>query len=428
MAWITVLEKGYMFCTISIKGLELQETSCHTAEASRIDDIFEGAFESGKPCGINRYVGHTLTPRDVTLLKTYSDARNQLTGVIDSPDLLRAVVDNFPRTLAWGLLHHIAESKGRNPMGSHPSSTSTSTSDPVRPASSHSWQKLNTSSGESVQQDNLVISSAKAIERTISFTVHADVKEAAQRSQSVQSFPDSLWSIDSEAVSMEPIKKQESNKMNLLSGLAGHVVDSRLVDQSSHTAETGFSSAPRNTYTPGTTTNDNLDSLFNGLDLGLPVVDVNQERNVLASNGKKISKNSQNVGPYTCLGSCADFKSTHSSQLSLPPRWLEVPVEPHQLARLMSLFPMDWYQHVIGQLSLDVASEIGVEEAVSAITQDEALLKMHSQFIMACCAIVNVLGNTCIYVTFLCCVLSPAQSLYMIMNVPLVVWNYIYLK
>ena len=43
--WVQVLERGFGYCQISVKGLELQETSCHTVEATRIDDIIEETFE-----------------------------------------------------------------------------------------------------------------------------------------------------------------------------------------------------------------------------------------------------------------------------------------------------------------------------------------------------------------------------------------------
>ena len=42
MVWVQVLECGYRFCSLVVKGLELQETSCHTVEAARVDDVFEG--------------------------------------------------------------------------------------------------------------------------------------------------------------------------------------------------------------------------------------------------------------------------------------------------------------------------------------------------------------------------------------------------
>ena len=40
-----VLEKGNGYAVYSIKGMELQETSCHNLEATRIDDIFNKTFD-----------------------------------------------------------------------------------------------------------------------------------------------------------------------------------------------------------------------------------------------------------------------------------------------------------------------------------------------------------------------------------------------
>ena len=70
--WIQVLERGLDYSTISFKGLELQATSCHTHEASRVDEMFEAAFEraSGERGGRNAFYDMTLTPVDTTFLRT----------------------------------------------------------------------------------------------------------------------------------------------------------------------------------------------------------------------------------------------------------------------------------------------------------------------------------------------------------------------
>uniref|UniRef100_A0A3P8U5P9 Pecanex-like protein n=1 Tax=Amphiprion percula TaxID=161767 RepID=A0A3P8U5P9_AMPPE len=66
MVWIMILERGYGYCTVNIKGLELQETSCHTVEARRVDEVFEAAFERperlGFTQGFNLHWGNALTP------------------------------------------------------------------------------------------------------------------------------------------------------------------------------------------------------------------------------------------------------------------------------------------------------------------------------------------------------------------------------
>ena len=40
-----ILEKGNGYSVYSLKGMELQETSCHNLEATRLDDIFNKTFD-----------------------------------------------------------------------------------------------------------------------------------------------------------------------------------------------------------------------------------------------------------------------------------------------------------------------------------------------------------------------------------------------
>lgn len=48
------------------QGLELQETSCHAAEATRVDAVFDAAFDEdmvvGQPGRVAPYWYNTLTP------------------------------------------------------------------------------------------------------------------------------------------------------------------------------------------------------------------------------------------------------------------------------------------------------------------------------------------------------------------------------
>ena len=97
MAWVQVLETGYLHCALSIKGLELQETSCHTVEAMRIEENFDSAFERPTDSGhLNRHLLSTLTPVDAHRITTYSDTRNVLTGVIDSPATVGLSMPRYP--------------------------------------------------------------------------------------------------------------------------------------------------------------------------------------------------------------------------------------------------------------------------------------------------------------------------------------------
>ncbi|NXR40060.1 PCX4 protein, partial [Zosterops hypoxanthus] len=109
LMWILVLEKGFTYCGVNIKGLELQETSCHTAEAHRVDEIFEMAFEHQEHTRIlspNPHFGHILTPCTVVPVRLYSDARNVLSGIIDSHENLKHLKDDFVKVLVWMLVQH----------------------------------------------------------------------------------------------------------------------------------------------------------------------------------------------------------------------------------------------------------------------------------------------------------------------------------
>ncbi|XP_069715079.1 pecanex-like protein 4 isoform X1 [Phaenicophaeus curvirostris] len=109
LMWILVLEKGFTYCCVNIKGLELQETSCHTAEAHRVDEIFEMAFEHQEHTKIlspNHHFGHILTPCTVLPVRLYSDARNVLSGIIDSPENLKHLKDDFIKVLVWMLVQY----------------------------------------------------------------------------------------------------------------------------------------------------------------------------------------------------------------------------------------------------------------------------------------------------------------------------------
>ncbi|KAM5241613.1 pecanex-like protein 4 isoform 2-T5 [Hipposideros larvatus] len=108
LIWIMILERGYTYCCINIKGLELQETSCHTAEARRVDEVFEGAFEQEYTgiCSINKHFGNVLTPCTVLPVKLYSDAKNVLSGIIDSHDNLREFKGDLVKVLVWILVQY----------------------------------------------------------------------------------------------------------------------------------------------------------------------------------------------------------------------------------------------------------------------------------------------------------------------------------
>ena len=102
--WIKILEKGNGYLAYNMKGLELQETSCHSLEATRIDDIFEATFE--KRTNFNNFVFHTLTPVTRLSVRMYSDTRNNLTSILTSQDTLDYIAQVLVKVSLWMMIKH----------------------------------------------------------------------------------------------------------------------------------------------------------------------------------------------------------------------------------------------------------------------------------------------------------------------------------
>ncbi|KAL1790067.1 pecanex 4 isoform X1 [Sigmodon hispidus] len=111
LIWIMVLEHGYPYCCINVKGLELQETSCHAAEAQRVDEVFESAFQLEHPqiCSLNEHLGNVLTPCTALPVKLYSDARSVLSGIIDSHENLKEFKEDLVKVLVWVLIQYCSK-------------------------------------------------------------------------------------------------------------------------------------------------------------------------------------------------------------------------------------------------------------------------------------------------------------------------------
>ncbi|CAD5125272.1 DgyrCDS13519 [Dimorphilus gyrociliatus] len=108
--WISIEEEGFCYKHISVKGLELQETSCHTVEAAFLDDKFERYFD--RFSFYNRYFPTkcTFKPISRNKIETYSDVKNRLTGVIDSKEFIEIFKSNLPKVLTWKLIREIYSS------------------------------------------------------------------------------------------------------------------------------------------------------------------------------------------------------------------------------------------------------------------------------------------------------------------------------
>ena len=125
LMFVSLIEEGYGYVTIQVKGLELQETSCHTTEANRVDEMIEaGHTTQRKSCDywFNTYpVNSTLRIVDSQVIHTYSDARNTLTGIIDQHEYLDRFSANLMKTLTWTITHHFVKELQSNKDSIHES-------------------------------------------------------------------------------------------------------------------------------------------------------------------------------------------------------------------------------------------------------------------------------------------------------------------
>ena len=341
LVWLQILEQGLGYVKISIKGLELQETSCHTIEATHIDDIIEEAFEIPERSCVNvcmwyRHPLSVIRPCGTVFVRTYSDAKNQLTGVIDSPDVLRLVSSGFASTLIWVLLHHMWET--------HNSNNNSETHRPVTPCekqfpvsakdNADVWPKIT---------DKSVIS----------------VRPASARS-CISEFASSMGSgwLDDELDALD--SSQNKNKINLATpngrGVSPHV--------------TQILKPPGAMTASGDATD---------LDFGLPSVDISQK-----------TPNRFAAAPLSSFVNSVMFASPHSSHYTVPPRWCDGPVPQHTLTSLMDRFPQEWFAHVLSLFDYKSTSQKSSADIVNEVAKDSVLANVYSQLVMSC---VSILGE-----------------------------------
>ena len=340
LVWVQILEQGLGYCKISVKGLELQETSCHTIEATHIDDIIEEAFEiperSCMPvCLWNRHPLSVIRPCGTVVVRTYSDAKNQLTGVIDSPDVLKLVSSGFTSTLVWVLLHHVWEThNSNNNSETHRAGTPCEKQWPIGGRDNADvWPKI----------DKSVIS----------------VRPASARS-CVSEFASSMGSgwLDDELDALE--SSQNKNKANLATpngrGVSPHVTQVL--------------------KPPGATTGAGDDT---ELDFGLPSVDISQK-----------TPNRFAAPPLSSFVNSVLFASPHSSHYTVPLRWCDGPVPQQTLTSLMDRFPQEWFAHVLSLFDYTSTSQKSSADIVNEVAKDGVLANVYSQLVMSC---VSILGE-----------------------------------
>lgn len=113
LIWVSVLEAGLFYNIVTVKGLELQETSCHTREAESVDEVFNVELDRKAPT-LCKNIMHIMELKTMLQLSAYSDAKSVLTGVVDNPEYSDELSRQFPKVLTWVLLKY---SKHRRVLG-----------------------------------------------------------------------------------------------------------------------------------------------------------------------------------------------------------------------------------------------------------------------------------------------------------------------
>ena len=380
LIWAHVLESGYKFCTIVLKGLELQETSCHTVEATRVDDVFQDIFvHEGKwpLVSLNSHVSNVLRPCDSLVINTYSDAKNVLTGVIDQPENLRRNSENFLKTLVWVLVKYCKEHEfGNNDSSARHVPVSipeeeTVVNVPVDDSPVFKPKEVvldRLLSQDDIELHNLPKTSQQEKDQS---TGVATAK--LHRSGSLPSLSDSVWS-------------QESLKLD----------------------DSFTSPGKQMPHSQHPVSDEGVDDLEDSLNLGgFPALDIGRPK---ASTTQKTSRNppkqfnavssdlqytAGNSGVFTNTAGAsssvqpAAFTSEHAYKLDMPSNWkFSIPVDKHHIDSLSSKFPDFWLRHVIKSQNFGNDNET----VAQSIINDPALIGIYKQLTCACYAVVEVLG------------------------------------
>uniref|UniRef100_A0A8C5N1Z4 Pecanex-like protein n=1 Tax=Leptobrachium leishanense TaxID=445787 RepID=A0A8C5N1Z4_9ANUR len=286
LMWILILERGYSYCCINVKGLELQETSCHTVEARRVDEIFEMAFEHMENTGrlaLNHHFGNVLTPCTVVPVRVYSDARSVLSGIIDSHENLRQFREDFIKVIVWVLIQS-------------------------------SYKKTRVKQKSPREHD-----------------VHTSaISEERSKSEDTRIIQQTSAAKDDDCVSREAFDDWSDDDLFEILPYAKKTITKPVVS-----ADAGGLPIPGSTEAQDV--NDPMDQtlavdkLYSIIGFGLPATD----------KGKRTP-----VEHFDMM----DFSCSYSKSLGVPQDWISVSLCNLKLREMKPLFPSEWYEFVFRQL------------------------------------------------------------------------------
>ena len=384
LVWIAIAERGFMHTNIIVKGLELAETSCHTVEAGRIDDLFECISGDVPQPLFNPYPGHCLLPCDLMELNAYSDAKNVLTGVIDNPENLNQISKNFMKTLTWVLLRY---SKSRRDLGQGDGPTAEELK------SRFESRKKVLSATTPLTYEN------KSTHTVMSDTILDILREPSSRSHSKSSLSDNsytaLWN-SQDGVKILPM----NSKTGLTDDTSSfQAIDDKVVPTVNIAPLGAVNQSTRQTEFrgPHLVMSDDFDDFgFGDFEDDSPRKD--SHSSIEASESKTKSTidsildtnswhlndpvTSDRLPKRTTLPSIdIDLSSPHSSLVEPPSRWKQsVPVDAVEISKYQDNFSELWFKFVLTQLGLDETED----HVLKSLSADRGLVYIFRKLIVAC--------------------------------------------
>lgn len=380
--WIQVLESGCGYTSFSMKGLELQETSCHALEATRLDDAFDIAFEKTelRCLRTNQYaVTSSVTPIDSAFIDSYSDAKNSLRGIIDHPDTMKNIRKDFMKTLSWVVVQHIVSASKKQTIGNVEN------------------DKVDASANKISEKDNLFISgkpkelSVQNLNKPLNQSPHPnsvidvdDLGDARSivvhslRSDSFVSFTSILTSDDETSNN-----KMKGGKQNFKNG--------KNMEMKRRNSSKGHLSRQGSVKKIHQISDDewDVDSILSDSGYGLPAVDaaMRKKGNIPAVVSDSAFVRNTNGGLSESYVQLFDEKNIQKDnnifyQL-MPSKWNEIPISLDDVTDSKRMFDSKWLEHCL-KLS---SGKNGVN-----IPATPALISALTNLIISCDGIVNVIG------------------------------------
>ncbi|KAG5265753.1 hypothetical protein AALO_G00246010 [Alosa alosa] len=335
--WLTLLERGYGYCTLNIKGLELQETSCHTLEARRMDEVFEAALaQSHAPNQwrqlLNPHWGNTLTPCCALPVRLYSDARNVLTGIIDSHEHLRKLRADYVKVLLWLLLQRCAQRDRLTP--------------PLQEKAPLSPGADSGSSQRALQRDTQFSTTHLPGSHSSSFSSSSSMSTSSSPGQRGSLSSSADWLDDDDLFGPQVARRPVPAPRERNFSLPGSVEVLSLYENMA------LSALPP----------------LRPLGLGLPAAD----RGSSDGGGGGLHEASflPAAGPRRLSGPHAQL---------LPSEWrTAAPLAPPQMLQLQPLVPADWFHFAVGRLAA------GGQHAAALLQEERDALELFSQVALSC--------------------------------------------